>query len=62
MGAFDQTFADQIAHGVLNFDFVRKIDMWRRTFLAAVTNFQVARAAELISYFANEDDRCRPRS
>jgi len=44
--AFHQTFADQIANGVLNFDLMRKIDMRRGTNFQAVTNFQIPRAAE----------------
>src|ERR1051326_2998185 len=39
--AFHYTVADQTANGVLNFDFVRKIDLRRRTNFQAVTNFQI---------------------
>ena len=38
--ALYETFPNQIAHGILNFDFVRQIDVGRRAFLATVANLQ----------------------
>src|SRR5437879_913201 len=55
--AFDQALPNQIAHRVLNFDFVGKIDMWRRTFFAAMANFQELRTAQVVADFASENDR-----
>ena len=44
--AFDQAGANQIAHGILHFDFVGKIDLRRRADLQAVANLQKSRAAK----------------
>src|ERR1700736_6922160 len=45
--ALDQTFANQSAHGILDVDLMRKINMRRRTDFFAVANFQKLRAAKV---------------
>src|SRR4029077_20952417 len=54
--ALHQTFADEITYGVLNLAFMLKIDLWRLTFFASVTDFKELRAAKLTSDFTDEDD------
>src|SRR5438874_9755291 len=53
---FHKPGADQIAHRVLDSDFVGKIDPGRGTELFAMTNFKKARATELVPHVADEND------
>src|SRR6266851_708351 len=47
VAAFDEPFANQSAHGVLDVDLMRKINMGRRTDFFAVANFQKLRGAKV---------------